>query len=116
MMKYYKHTETGEVYAYENEADRQEWGAPDLVEMTKKEIDEHLNPTPTSEQISDQARAKRDGLLRELDAIVTNPLRWGDLKESEQQALAAYRQALLDVPQQAGFPEDVDWPAKPEFL
>lgn len=79
----------------------------DLVEEPETE------PEPSAEE---QARWRRDGLLYELDAIVTNPLRWGDLKESEQQALAAYRQALLDVPQQAGFPEDVDWPAKPEFL
>jgi len=25
-----------------------------------------------------------------------------------------YRQALRDVPQQSGFPGDIDWPAKPE--
>ena len=29
-------------------------------------------------------------------------------------AYADYRQALRDVPQQAGFPGDIDWPAKPE--
>jgi len=28
-------------------------------------------------------------------------------------ALLVYRQALRDVPQQAGFPSDVDWPARP---
>lgn len=43
-MKYYKNTETGEVYAYETEEERQEWGAPELVEMTPAEVDAHLNP------------------------------------------------------------------------
>lgn len=43
-MKYYKHTETGEVYAYETEEERQEWGAPELVEMSPAEVDAHLNP------------------------------------------------------------------------
>jgi len=43
-MKYYKHPETGEVFAYEAEQDRQEWGAPELVEMTPEEIDAHLHP------------------------------------------------------------------------
>lgn len=43
-MKYYKHPETGEVFAYETEQERQEWGAPELVEMTPEEIDAHLNP------------------------------------------------------------------------
>jgi len=28
--------------------------------------------------------------------------------------MATYRQALRDVPQQAGFPDDVTWPMKPE--
>lgn len=45
-MKYYKNPETGTVYAYENEQERQEWGAPELVEMTQEEIDDHLNPPP----------------------------------------------------------------------
>ena len=27
--------------------------------------------------------------------------------------VASYRQALLDVPQQDGFPNDVAWPVKP---
>lgn len=43
-MKYYKHPETGEVFAYETAQERQEWGAPELVEMTPEEIDAHLLP------------------------------------------------------------------------
>ena len=60
-MKYYKNT-NGQVYAYETEKERQEWGGPDLVEMTEKEIDEHLNPTPapepapTPEQLKEQLK------------------------------------------------------------
>lgn len=35
----------------------------------------------------------------------------------EQKAeLATYRQALLDVPQQEGFPSEVTWPDKPTFI
>lgn len=45
-MKYYKHPETGEVFAYESEAERAEWGAPDLVELTEAEVEAHLNPPP----------------------------------------------------------------------
>lgn len=61
-------------------------------------------------------RLFRDSLLQDLDTFISNPLRWNGFTEAEQQALAAYRQALLDVPQQDGFPDAVDWPAKPEFL
>lgn len=45
-MKYYKNPETSEVYAYETEEERQEWGAPELVEMTPEEVEAHLNPPP----------------------------------------------------------------------
>jgi len=32
----------------------------------------------------------------------------------DQAAWATYRQALRDVPQQAGFPSDINWPTTPE--
>lgn len=54
-MEYYKKPESGTVFAYETEHDRNEWGASDLVEMTQSEIDEHLNqvmPTFTTDQVS----------------------------------------------------------------
>jgi len=63
--------------------------------------------------LSDQLRMERDGLLAEVDAFVGNPLRWSALDAKVQDAWAVYRQALLDVPQQDGFPNDVTWPIKP---
>lgn len=63
---------------------------------------------------ADQMRSERDYLLvNVVDPVVTNPLRWGDLSEEEKKAWAEYRRALLDVPNQAGFPSDVVWPTKP---
>ena len=61
-------------------------------------------------EIAKQIRADRGVLLLELDAFVGNPLRWSALDADTQAAWALYRQALLDVPQQAGFPNDVLWP------
>ena len=65
-MKYFKDKKTGEVYAYENEDERKEWGSPELVEMTAEEVDAHLNPPakpPTREQIEAQRlRAYADPL------------------------------------------------------
>ena len=60
-----------------------------------------------------QMRAQRDSLLLEVDAIAGNTLRWASLDADTQAAWATYRQALLDVPQQAGFPNDVTWPEAP---
>jgi hypothetical protein len=60
-------------------------------------------------------RNDRDGILRNVvDPLVSNPLRWGGMTAEQQAAWTAYRQALLDVPQQSGFPHNVAWPTKPE--
>lgn len=37
-MKYFKDKNTGGVYAYESEQERQEWGAPELVETSSAEL------------------------------------------------------------------------------
>ena len=68
----------------------------------------------SDEQKSSDARILRDLLLTsEVDPIVTNSLRWAELSSTEQQQWTDYRTALLDVPQQSGFPNEVNWPTKP---
>ena len=69
---------------------------------------------PSNEVLAATIRAERDGkLLSEVDRLVSNPLRWAELTQEQQAAIAAYRQALLDVPQQAGFPTQINWPVYP---
>ena len=73
---------------------------------------------PTQAELDEAAKqAVRDErdikLVTEVDHIAGNALRWAALDADTQSAWAAYRQALLDVPQQAGFPHDVTWPVKP---
>ena len=64
-----------------------------------------------------EARVYRNQLLTEIvDPIVTNPLRWADLSQERKDEVAAYRKALLDVTDQAGFPADVVWPEVPSFI
>jgi hypothetical protein len=60
------------------------------------------------------ARNLRNNLLSEVDRV--NPVRYNALTTEQQTELAVYRQALLDVPQQTGFPTAVSWPAKPAWL
>lgn len=76
------------------------------VQPTQAEIDTAL---------SEELRGERDSLLTEVDSIAGNALRWGSLSTIEQDAWAAYRQDLLDVPQQASFPNTVAWPTKPRY-
>ena len=62
-----------------------------------------------------QVRAKRDNLLTTVvDPIVSNNLRWADMTVEKQAEWSAYRTALLDITDQAGFPTDITWPTKPE--
>lgn len=63
--------------------------------------------------LADEVRSDRDGRLAEVDAIAGNALRWADLTSAEQAEWSTYRQALLDVPQQDGFPNNITWPTKP---
>lgn len=57
---------------------------------------------------ADQMRADRNKRLTETD--------WTQLADStaDKEAWATYRQALRDIPTQAGFPWEVTWPTKPE--
>jgi hypothetical protein len=61
-------------------------------------------PVPTVEEV----RTERDRLLKASD--------WTQVADApvDQAAWAEYRQALRDVPEQEGFPENVVWPTKPE--
>lgn len=66
-------------------------------------------------ELADFERFVRNALLEnEVDPIVANPLRWGELTEAKQTEWATYRTDLLNVPQQAGFPNTITWPTKPE--
>jgi hypothetical protein len=56
------------------------------------------------------ARDTRDRLLAECDWMVVKSLESGQAVPAE---WATYRQALRDIPQQAGFPTSIDWPVKP---
>ena len=80
-----------------------------IIDGVTSQVDHRSN-----EQKASDIRFARDELLvTEVDPIVTNPLRWAELSSTEQQQWTDYRTALLDVPQQSGFPNEVVWPTKP---
>lgn len=59
-----------------------------------------------------QMREYRDHLLNTtVDTL--NPIRWESLTPEQQGAWRTYRQALLDVTSQAGFPWNIQWPTVP---
>ena len=69
-----------------------------------------LGELATDEDYAAEAREKRNALIAETDylAMPDYPL------DAEKKAtVLAYRQALRDIPEQAGFPRQIDWPVKP---
>ena len=74
------------------------WSVADMEQEAKDALD--------AQQAASQ-RAYRNTLLSDSD--------WTQVLDApvDQTAWAAYRQALRDVTAQAGFPWDIEWPAKP---
>lgn len=64
-------------------------------------------PAPSDEVLAAQARDQRDRLLSESDWVVTKSIETGSPVPA---AWKAYRQALRDITQQAGFPREIQWP------
>lgn len=65
------------------------------------------------EQAANIMRGQRDLLLSQLDLILSNPLRWNEMTQDQKNAWSQYRTDLLNVPQQVGFPHDINWPTSP---
>lgn len=63
--------------------------------------------TGANDRAAAEIRTERDAKLTESDwtQVVDAPV--------DQAAWATYRQALRDIPEQAGFPNEVNWPIEP---
>lgn len=94
MTKVWFNKATGSKAVFEDDAAIEDW--PDFQE-TVPDL-----PLSVSE-----ARSERDSLL-----LVTDWWATSDRTMTAEQT--AYRQALRDIPDQAGFPTDITWPTKPE--
>ena len=67
----------------------------------------------SDERLGTFIRMKRDTLLAGSDVLVL-PDRWAGYSPEKQAAVAAYRQALRDLPDQPGFPRNVELPEVPK--
>ena len=88
----------------------------DLRDLIGSEYAEYVAPTQSELDniAAHDARVERDLLLaNDVDPLVSNPLRWGDLSEDKRLEWSRYRSDLLNVPQQSGFPSAINWPNKP---
>ena len=73
---------------------------------------------PTQDELDAEAaltvRVERNTILeKQVDPIISNPLRWAEMTTAEQNSWTQYRTDLLNITDQAGFPHNVTWPTKP---
>jgi hypothetical protein len=88
-----------------------------LLTLIGSDFDAYVAPTQAEldAELAASLRAQRDQkLVEEVDPLVTNPLRWGELTDAKQAEWTQYRTDLLNLPDQAGFPNTVTWPTQPE--
>lgn len=91
-------------------ANEREWiQCPDRAGIDWDYVDEQFVEPPQNAPVVDPSfeRMRRNGLLAASD--------WTQLADApvDRAAWAVYRQALRDVPQQASFPDVIDWPVAP---
>ena len=96
MSKIWYNTTTGHGAVFDDAEDMANW--PDFQEAA---------PTATTPSVApaEKVRAERDDLLAASDTMA--------LADRITDEWRTYRQALRDVPAQAGFPTDVTWPVEP---
>ena len=87
-----------------------EWLSPDIEQPTDAEIEAEVARL-IAEQPAKEAREKRDRLLTGSDWVTIRAMDTGNPVPTEWQT---YRQALRDIPEQTGFPEEIEWPQEPE--
>jgi len=80
------------------------------VTVTKTEQEQAYTARKDAEAAT-AARAERDKLIASCDWMAIKAFEGGTTVSTE---WATYRQALRDVSAQAGFPNDITWPEKPE--
>jgi hypothetical protein len=70
---------------------------------------EFKKPPVDLETLAESIRAERNAKLVESDWTQAS-----DIPQATKDKWATYRQALRDIPQQEGFPWEVQWPNQPE--
>lgn len=76
------------------------------AEEAARDAEEQAWAAGADTRAASQVREQRDARLAETDWMANSDVTMSD-------DWATYRQALRDVPAQAGFPENITWPVEP---
>lgn len=90
---------------------KQKYAVGQTVAMKQYKIVEI--PAPTIEEVASQVRAQRDAMIARTDFMMMPDY---PISEEDKALVEAYRQALRDIPEQEGFPSEVQWPVAPQCL
>lgn len=77
-------------------------------------VETSAEQTATPTDVASQARAQRNTLLTATDYLMLPDYVLPDSSHSTKADWVAYRQALRNLSAQAGFPNDIDWPVRPD--
>lgn len=89
-----------------------------IVPMPEKPIGFYIFDYASKEWIFDDQAARanaifmRDQLLKDGPDRIS-PIWWDSMTEDQKVAWLAYRDALLNVPDQPNYPREISWPIKP---
>lgn len=90
------------------------WASPSntVVSPDGQKVESFTPPNigPTKAELEERVRTKRDSLIEETDYLLMSDY---PISAEELVTVKTYRQALRDVPQQPGFPQEIQWPNKP---
>lgn len=94
----------------------------EYVKQNPDKCTDYIEPVyvPTQKEKEDMIRARRDSLIQEADIMFLKYAEQVELgiitaNETYRLDLLTYKQALRDIPEQAGFPDDVEYPALPKY-
>lgn len=77
------------------------------------EINPDFDEDADADSLAASKRSERDALLDETDKYMTTDY---PITEETKEALREYRQALRDITEQEGFPNNIIWPTMPEIV
>lgn len=94
----------------------------EFVKLNPDACTDYVEPVyePTQKEKEDMVRMKRDSLIDEADIMLLKYAEQVELgiitaNETYRLNLLQYKQALRDISEQAGFPDNVEYPTLPEY-
>lgn len=94
----------------------------EYVKTNPEKCTDYVEPVyvPTQKEKEDMVRMKRDSLIDEADIMLLKYVEQVELgiisaNETYRLDLLEYKQALRDIPEQAGFSDNVEYPTLPKY-